>query len=73
MIDEIRIEKNIPLPPLKKVPKGHYQKILNQMEVGDSVLLETRHKLRSFRKVARRCGYDTSERVDGVKFRCWRV
>jgi hypothetical protein len=67
---EILIEKNVPLPPLKKGITG----MLESMEVGDSIVI-TRDQRASWYSMLKRLSPKrfTSRSVDELMVRLWRV
>ena len=72
----MKIEKNIPIP-ITHHSNSKYAKIINQMEVGDSVVIETVAARNSFYQGMKRRGYKAVTRrvIDqgyGV-YRVWRT
>ena len=75
-INEIIIEKGIPLPPIRPVGNryGRWVDIVRQMEIGDSVVLP-RKVLGSIYAACRRHGWKVriQTQPDGATLRLWRV
>ena len=67
----MRIEKNIPVPPAGRSKI----EIINDMEIGDSVLCETYEQAMSLRDALRYRGlkHTTRKMDDGCGWRVWRL
>lgn len=67
----MQIEKNIPVPPAGRSKI----EIINDMEIGDSVLCETYEQAMSLRDALRYRGlkYTTRKMDDGCGWRVWRL
>lgn len=70
-MSEIKIEKNIPIPPLYPKRTG-LSKTLKSMEVGDSILL-TADEIISLTRVSKDAGVKVTRRMEGDKYRVWRI
>ena len=73
---DIKIEKNIPIPTYHH-SNNKYAKVISQMEIGDSVTVETVRAKNSFYQCMRRKGYKgVSRRITdqghGI-YRIWRT
>lgn len=74
MISNIKIEKNIPIPPKKGGrAKGALREVMESMAIGDSIVLSKRY-IQHARSLKVRCGISITERKqpDGT-FRVWRI
>ena len=68
---ELVIEKNVPVPPKKKI--NTRWSIAENMEIGDSVLVATQMDSLSLHNYCRRKGFrSTSRKVEGG-YRVWRI
>lgn len=65
----MKIEKNIPIP----LKRSKLRDILNQMDVGDSVLLDTRSECVAMRHSALSLGFTVTTRTIDDKIRFWRT
>jgi len=67
----MQIEKNVPIPPAGRSKI----EIINDMEIGDSVLCETYEQAMSLRDVLRYRGlkYTTRKMDDAGGWRVWRL
>lgn len=66
----LKIEKNIPVPPrTRNGGLGKWQKCVNSMSVGDSVLVENYGSLYGALKSM---GFKAIMRKEGDKFRVWK-
>ena len=70
----IIIEKDVPIPPLKRRIKGEIRKTLEEMEIGESFLfpLAKRSALGANTKATRPKRFETRV-VDADNVRVWRV
>ena len=76
MTDELSclIEKNGPIPP--KMKPFRWAKLLAKMEVGDSILLESKDKhkhLAAIRTTGKKRGMDFTQRKQSTGIRLWRI
>lgn len=66
----LKIEKNIPVPPRTRTAGGgKWQKCVDNMNVGDSVLIE---KAGSLYSALNKLGFSAVMRKEGDKFRVWK-
>ncbi len=65
-MDEIKIESEIPIPPVR----GSVRSIVHEIKAGDSVLV-SQNKSKSFCSAARFLGRKTQTRVEGEMIRVW--
>jgi len=65
----MKIEKNIPIP----LKRSRLRDILNQMDVGDSVLLDTKSEYVAMRHSALSLGFTIASRTIDDKIRVWRM
>ena len=65
----MKIEKNITAPrkPMKWVP------LAKQMDVGDSVLVNTQSEKSSLTTAIKAQGYEVTTKKEGDKFRVWKT
>lgn len=68
----MKIDKNIPVPTDGRGRKGIYKEIINQMEVGDSVLCNTNEYV-GMNHASKRMGVKLTSRTEGDKRRVWRT
>jgi hypothetical protein len=68
-----KIEKNIPVYEHAKTGTGYLTQIVNEMEIGDSVLVPTRNKSNSLVITIKTLGYKAVTRKDGNKIRVWKL
>jgi hypothetical protein len=66
------IEKNIPIPR-KQVKKAKWVLLVDQMDVGDSVLVTTKTERASLTNAIKAQGYEVTTRKEDDKFRVWRL
>tara|TARA_B100001059_G_C17708879_1_gene514325 strand:+ start:857 stop:1075 length:219 start_codon:yes stop_codon:yes gene_type:complete len=66
------IEKNIPIPR-KQIKKAKWVLLVDQMDVGDSVLVTTKTERASITNAIKSQGYNAITRKEGDKFRVWRM
>ena len=66
-----KIEKNISIT--KQYRKGIWKDLINNMEIGDSVLIENRRAASSLAAVMKKYGYRPVTRADGAKIRVWKM
>ena len=74
MIDEIKIEKNIPITP-QRHKQNTLANLLNKMDVGDSIKADFK-TIESLRAVARKIGIKCTTRKLFDKdnmYRIWRI
>lgn len=71
---EVTIEKNVPIPARVRTGKSkntEYQKVLTDMEAGDSFSTEKK-KYSSFKAAAKFLGVKITTRKDGDTIRIWK-
>lgn len=68
----MKIEKNIPIPKKTTGSKGIYPALLNQMEIGDSVILNN-SQYAGFNLAAKKMGIKITSRADNGKRRVWKI
>lgn len=66
-----KIEKNIPIT--KQYRRGVWKDLMNNMEIGDSVLVENRIAANSLVIVMKKHGYRPVTRTDNKKIRVWKL
>lgn len=66
-----KIEKNIPIT--KQYRGGVWKDLMNNMKIGDSVLVENRIAANSLVIIMRKYGYRSVTRTDGKKIRVWKM
>jgi len=57
----------------KKGSYGAYSRLINNMNFGDSVLVDNRTQAIGFRITAKRYGFKVIQRKDGCQIRIWKV
>jgi|TARA_A100000172_G_scaffold40613_1_gene24755 hypothetical protein len=72
---EVQIEKNAPLPDRRK-GWGKWQKLIEEMDVGDAAILEDDENLTAYhglRRAAKNMGFTVSMRtLDDGKIKVWK-
>jgi len=69
-----KIEKGVPMTAPSRDRSGKWKDLLGQMEVGDSVQLESQTQATSIRNTAKRMGMQVRcQQQDDESFRAWRV
>jgi hypothetical protein len=66
-----KIEKNIPL--VEHGLSGSWSRLAKEMQVGDSVLIETRHKATNIANHLRNLGYKPVTRAVDGGVRVWKM
>ena len=69
-----KIEKWVPMTAPSRVRSGKWKDLLDQMEVGDSVQLESQTQATSSRNTGKRMGMLVRcQQHDDGSFRAWRI
>jgi hypothetical protein len=69
-----KIEKGVPMTAPSRDRSGKWKDLLGQMEVGDSVQLDSQTQATSIRNTAKRMGMQVRcQQQDDESFRAWRV
>ena len=69
-----KIEKGVPMTAPSRVRSGKWKDLLRQMEVGDSVQLESQTQATSIRNTAKRMGLLVRcQQQEDESFRAWRI
>ena len=69
-----KIEKGVPMTAPSRDRSGRWKDLLRQMEVGDSVQLESQTQATSIRNTAKRMGLLVRyQQQDDGSFRAWRI
>lgn len=68
-----KIEKNIPIPPLRRSRASFYKELLSKMAKGDSILVESHGKSHHLAAFCRRLKIKHTTRKEGSKFRFWKM
>ena len=69
-----KIEKGVPMTAPSRDRSGKWKDLLGQMEVGDSVQLESQTQATSIRNTAKRMGMQVRcQQQEDESFRAWRV
>jgi len=68
----MRIDKNIPVPR-KQVKKAIWATLVDNMDVGDSVLVNNVSERQSLTMAIKAQGYEVTTRKVDDKFRVWRL
>jgi hypothetical protein len=68
----MKIDKNIPVPR-KQVKKAVWAALVDQMDVGDSVLVNSVAERASLTNAIKAQGYEATTRKEDDKFRVWRL
>ena len=74
-MDELKIEKNIPMPKKHHLRKGRFVSLLRKMKVGDSILFKNKAEANKFVTAADREGVRVARRQvsQNGEFRIWRT
>jgi hypothetical protein len=67
----MKIDKRIPIPRTKRYGSKWYE-VIDSMEIGDSVLCDTKNDALSFGAAMKRKGFRASQRLEGFKYRVWK-
>ena len=77
MNNEVVIEKNVPLPPKKAGRQNGQTAVFEQMQVGDSVVLEGKGRSNFIQYMRRKNKAFATRLIDSEdsvrRYRCWRV
>ena len=69
-----KIEKGVPMTAPSRDRSGKWKDLLGQMEVGDSVQLDSQTQATSIRNTAKRMGLLVRcQQQDDGSFRAWRI
>ena len=68
----MRIDKNIPVPR-KQVKKAIWATLVDNMDVGDSVLVSNVAERAALTNAIKAQGYEATTRKEDDKFRVWRI
>ncbi len=69
-----KIEKGVPMTAPSRDRSGKWKDLLGQMEVGDSVQLESQTQATSIRNTAKRMGLLVRcQQQEDESFRAWRI
>jgi hypothetical protein len=68
----MRIDKNIPVPR-KQIKKAIWATLVDNMDVGDSVLVNNSAERASLTNAIKAQGYEATTRKEDDKFRVWRL
>ena len=68
----MRIDKNIPVPR-KQVKKAIWATLVDNMDVGDSVLVSNVAERAALTNAIKAQGYEATTRQEDDKFRVWRL
>ena len=68
----MRIDKNIPVPR-KQVKKAIWATLVDNMDVGDSVLVSNVAERAALTNAIKAQGYEATTRKEDDKFRVWRL
>lgn len=69
---QMKIDKNIPVPR-RQVKKATWAALVDQMDVGDSVLVNSVAERASLTNAIKAQGYEATTRKEDDKFRVWRL
>jgi hypothetical protein len=70
--NQMRIDKNIPVPR-KQVKKAIWATLVDNMDVGDSVLVSNVAERAALTNAIKAQGYEATTRKEDDKFRVWRL
>jgi hypothetical protein len=73
MIEEVRIDKGIPMPKKSSGGRGKWLKAIQQMRVGDSIYVSNIKDCVALRRAMYREGMKMKQRREGNGIRVWRV
>jgi len=68
----MRIDKNIPVPR-RQVKKATWATLVDKMDVGDSVLVNSVAERSALTNAIKIQGYEVTTRKEDDKFRVWRL
>ncbi len=69
-----KIEKGVPMTAPSRDRSGKWKDLLGQMEVGDSVQLDSQTQATSIRNTAKRMGMQVRcQQQEDESFRAWRI
>lgn len=72
-MSEVKIEKNIPLPPKRNGHDPRAKQMIEAMTLGDSIFLSDKKQRNHCVNVMRRCGYKATARAVEGGYRVWRI
>jgi len=70
--NQMKIDKNIPIPR-KQHKKATWAALVDQMDVGDSVLVNNIAERAALTNAIKAQGYEATTRKEDDKFRVWRL
>jgi len=70
---EIKIDRGVPIAPVDKSRSGKWKDLLLSMNVGDSILVNTKTETMTIRAAAKGLQMNVTVRGEDDKFRVWRV
>jgi len=68
----MKVDKNIPIPR-KQHKKATWAALVDQMDVGDSVLVDNKRERSAINNAMVAKGYKGTQRIEGDKIRVWRI
>ena len=69
----MKIEKGVPITSVYSTRSGKWKDLLLDMEIGDSVLVDTKTETMTIRAASFGLGMRVTCRKEADKFRVWRV
>ncbi len=64
----MEIEKDVPLPQ-----PNTWRAVIDAMDQGDSILVDTQHQIDSLRRAAARAKGSIKSKKEGSRIRCWLI
>jgi hypothetical protein len=69
----MKIDRGVPITSASSTRSGKWKDLLLDMEIGDSVLVDTKTETMTIRAAAKGLGMKVTVRGDDNKFRVWRI
>ena len=69
----MKIDRGVPITSVSSTRSGKWKDLLLDMEIGDSVLVDTKTETMTIRAAAKVLGMKVTVRGEDDKFRVWRV
>ena len=69
----MKIDRGVPITSVSSTRSGKWKNLLLDMEIGDSVLVDTKTETMTIRAAAKVLGMRVTCRKEDNKFRVWRI
>ena len=74
MSEYILIEKGIPIPPAQTRSNIKYGLIVNEMDIGDSVVVDRKNTMEAFRQSMKSKGFvGIARKLENGSYRIWKT